>query len=236
VIVVTATITPRLGLPALVASDPSVRREQYLAVFRELLRTPGVDGIVLAENSGANLDEFSELALAASMPFEAITVGTEDWEPEDGRGYAEALLVQHALERSSLIGDEMFFKLTGRYLFRNLRSLISDVPDADLYFNLRRRPILFCDTHLYGATRKGFDLLRPHFPRLRTGAQPAERVMYDVVTSLIESGASVVPRLRREPRVEGIRGFDGRDYGSPKQRLKYCVRVVIRRAAPGVWV
>ncbi len=220
----------------LVASDPSERRQQYLAVFKELLGTPGVDGVVFAENSGADLSEFAQLAAAASMPFEAITVGTDDWEPEDGRGYAEALLVEHALARSSLIGDEMFFKLTGRYLVRNLGCLITDVPDADLYVNLRRRPILFCDTYLYGVTRRGFDLLKPHFSRLRTGAQPAERVMYDIVTNLMESGAAVVPRLRREPRVEGIRGYDGRDYGSPKQRLKYSARVIVRRVAPGIWV
>jgi hypothetical protein len=60
--------------------------------------------------------------------------------------------------------------------------------------------------------------------------------MYDVVSALSDHDRSVVPRLKREPRISGVRGFDGRQYGDLRQTGKYILRATMKRVLPSVWI
>ena len=194
---------------------------------------------MFAENSGADLEPFARVARRAGRTdaVELLDVAADDWRPEDGRAYGEALLVGHALGRSQLIGEDgLFWKLTGRYRVRNVGTLIATAPPkTDLYVNLRRHPQRWCDTYLFAATRGGWAAIERHLPRLRHDRQ-MEPVMYEIVRELMLEGARIVPRLRHEPRVEGVRGFDGAQYGRGKQLWKYRTRAATRVVAPWLWV
>ena len=64
IVLLTATIAPAKGVPALAMTDAVERSATYLAAFEFYLSKIGVafDGIVFAENSGADITEFQNLA------------------------------------------------------------------------------------------------------------------------------------------------------------------------------
>lgn len=239
VVLVTATIHPKAGQEGLVVNDPDDRLRQYLWAFEFYLQLPV--RVVLAENSGADLTSFREMARRAGRQHDVELLAlTTEWQPEMGRGFAETLLVGSAMEQAASLGlpGDMAWKVTGRYRFKNLIKIIEDAPVADLYMNLRRFPSPWADMWVYGITKRGWALLEPHLSELRSDVRPgpAEFAMYDVVSALSDHDRSVVPRLKREPRISGVRGFDGRQYGDLRQTGKYLLRATMKRVLPSVWI
>ena len=133
------------------------------------------------------------------------------------------------------------WKITGRYLVRNLRRLIDTAPDVDLYVNLRRWPRLWCDTYAYAFTRSGLErYLVPWWRIVDATTGPGhfgEVTIAHQLLPLLERGEpGIAPRFKYEPRLGGVRGSDLQSYDSPKQQVKYAVRVVARRLAPRLWI
>jgi hypothetical protein len=237
----TATIHPHSGVSNLRVTDPAVRMAEYLSSLRFALTLPrsSVNGVVLAENSGADLTPMREL-VGDRDDVELLSLPGSDAASGAGRGWLETQLVDQAVRGSELVGassDPLVWKTTGRYQVRNLPRLVATArPGGDLYFNLRRHPEHWADMWVYGVTPHGMSLLAEQGHRLRDDDGPAERTMYDVVTELAASGARVSTRFGVEPRISGVRGHDGRSFAAPSQQAKYAVRSVARRVAPSVWI
>jgi hypothetical protein len=239
VALLTATVHPKAGQGTLSVTDPQDRLRQYLWAFAFYLRLP--IRVILAENSGADLTDFSEMARAAGRLDQVELLAlTTDWQPEMGRGYAETLLVSSAMEQTTSLesAGQMVWKVTGRYQVKNLVKIIEDAPAADVYMNLRSIPRRWADLRVFGVTKRGWALLEPRLSELRSdiGTGPPETAMYDVVSELSAHDRSVVPRLTREPRISGVRGFDGRQYGDVRNTGKYLVRTAAKRVLPSVWI
>lgn len=170
-LLLTATITPS-DVPNLVVRDPVQRREEYLRATRFYLSL-GLP-VVLAENSGADLSDFRRLGSSLEVLQQAPS-----GEATLGRGFLETRLVIDAAHCSEQIAsaDGHFWKITGRYVVRNMARLVAKAqPSRDLYFNLRRHPELWADMWVYGASTRGMSLLEPNLGAL--AEEPAERPMY----------------------------------------------------------
>jgi len=198
-----------------------------------------VNGIVLAENSGADLTALREL-VGDRDDVELLAVPATGAETSPGRGWLETRLVADAVRASRLVresSDPVVWKTTGRYQVRNLAAVIgAAAPAADLWFNVRRRPERWADMWVYGATPAGIALLEQQLSRMREDDGPTERAMFDILHDLREAGGRVSMRFGAEPRITGVRGHDGRSYEDPAQRAKWAVRSVVRRVAPSLWI
>lgn len=247
-VLMTATIQPPPGVPALVRTDPVERLEDYRRAlgFYASLPSEAVDRIVLAENSGADLAALEGVATAAGKRVELVGFDGLDYPVAHGRAVGEVRLIATALERSRLLGSlgegERFWKVTGRLRVTNLARLAGTVPaGVDLYADFRRIPRPWVDLRAFACTRRGFrDFLLANVELMRQDeldaagySAPEERLFEQLAGEL--GGGRIAPRLRLEPRLEGYSGF-GDDYGRPSRRAWTAVRSVVRRLAPGVWI
>lgn len=238
-LLLTATVRPSPGMTGSRHNDPTRRLAEYRTAIAHAAAVADRVGarVVVGENSGSA----PELA-ADSGGVEVVDV--PPLAPADvagGKGWAEMRLVAVAHERcSTLRAARVVWKLTGRYRVLNLAPLVRRWPGADLTVNLRRHPEPWADMWVWAATQRGLVALDAHADRLRDDVEPyreAERSMFDLVVDLAAGpDLRVVPRLPVEPRLSGIRGWDGRRYDDPRQRAKWALRSVARRVAPGWWV
>jgi hypothetical protein len=249
-VLLTATITPPPGVPALARVDPGDRLEDYRRALAFYLGLPGaaVDRIVFAENSASEMGPVRALAETrdTGKELEVLSFYGLDYPVEYGRAVGEMLLIETALSRSRLLAalgeDELFWKITGRLRIRNFERLAASAPaDAMLYADFRRIPRPWMDLRVYACTRAGFrQLLLPRVRHMRQNeltsagfSAPEERLFGELLPE--RSTRRIVPRLRVEPLIEGYSGF-GKDYARPSRRLWSGLRGAIRRVCPGLWV
>ena len=240
VVLLTATIMPARNSDNLIIKDPTERLSQYIQGFSSALSMSRsvVRGVIFAENSGADLGVFAELA-SGREDVELLSYNSTG-DGSEGRGYLETRLVIDAMRDSKILASQptVIWKVTGRYRVRNLIRLMQRVPPSkDLYFNLRRWPYEWADMWVYGATLPGLALLEKTLEPLRQDrGQPAELALFKVLRNLEQSGEPISLRFPVEPRISGIRGFDGKSYDSPSQVAKWAIRSVARRVAGGLWI
>jgi hypothetical protein len=249
-IVLTATITPRAGVPALARTDPAERLDDYLQALGFYLGLPDslVDRVVFAENSAADLGPLeTEVARhRTGKDVELLSFEGVDYPVEHGRGVGETRLIETALERSRLLNalgdDGVFWKLTGRLRYRNLERLIATAPKScAFYADFRRYPHPWIDTRVFASTPRAFrDLFLPRLHLMRqdeldrTGyTAPEERLFSELLAE--RARWEIVPRLRTEPMIEGYSGQGG-DYARLTRRLWTRARSVIRKVFPGLWI
>ena len=133
ILLMTATITPR-NCPG-AQFDPEERRKRYLKAlvfYLGKLDEGVVDGIVFAENSASFLDDFKAIIPShLNDKVELISAPPEIF-PENLGKNNEFVLIDYVVDNSRLLQDNIvgFFKVTGRYYFRNLASLVGDVRSA----------------------------------------------------------------------------------------------------------
>ena len=244
VLLLTATITPDPNVPLLSVRDPGERQQEYLAALSFYLDVSqqAIDRIVFAESSASDLEPFEQLAREKGMEERLQLLPVESAPPELGRGVGEACIIDQAMVDSPAIRalqpDQQIWKVTGRYVVRNLERLITTAPQSDWYVNLRRVPIRYCDTCAYAFTVRGYErYLGDAAERIRSsGALSGEFAMATLVEELLARREPVVGRFRYVPRVEGVRAADQVAYHGGRQRMKYAVRVLARRVAPSIWV
>jgi hypothetical protein len=247
VLLLTATITPQKGIPSLAHRDPDQRRADYASAFRFYLGLlgPRLDGIVFIENSSSDLANFEALAreAGAADKVELISFHGQDSPPGYGRAYGEFRMLEHAVEHSEILrggGEDLIvWKMTGRYLTTNLPQLIATQPRAfDLYCNLRNHPLRWADMYLLAWNRVGYEgIIQGLAPRLRedtcVGAPEGE---FRRVIDEARRRYNVVPRFRHVPRIDGVRGYDNKNYTQGLGRGKLLARRIALKVAPWLWI
>lgn len=249
-LLLTATIAPPAGVPALARTDPADRLGDYQRALAFYLGLPSavVDRIVFAENSASDLAPLEALVrrIGAEKDVELVSFQGLDYPVEHGRGVGETRLIDTALSRSRLLRelgeDEMFWKLTGRLRFTNLERLIDTAPaSCDLYADFRRFPRPWVNTRVFACTPRAFrELFVPRLDLMRQDAldhtgfsAPEERLFNELMA---ERGHwRIVARLGVEPVIEGYSGFD-EDYARPSRRLWTRLRAGMRRLFPWLWI
>ena len=249
-VLLTATITPPSGVPALLRTEPADRLEDYRRALAFYLHLPPqtVNRIVFAENSASDLSVLEALVeeRGQGKDVELLSFYGLDYPVEHGRGVGETRLIETALKRSDLLGglgeDAMFWKITGRLQIRNLERLVATAPvNPRLYADFRRFPRPWVDTRVFACTPAGFrSLFSPRVQRMRQDelasagySAPEEWLFSELLTQ--RPNGSIVPRLRVEPIIHGYSGF-GDDYARPSRRLWSAARGMSRRLLPGLWI
>lgn len=245
-VLLTATVVPPTDARNLARRDAQLRLQDYLLAFDFYLaelRRDAFDALVLCENSGFDLAPFAERARGAGLAQRVELIGHFglDHPARHGRGYGEFKLVDHAMQHSVLIDalgmQAMVWKVTGRYRVHNLARLIATQPlQADLYCHCRDFPSRWLDMYLMRWNRRAYEqLIRGVYQALRQDQTPTSAEQhFRALVDGHDGGLRIVRRFAHVPQVEGVRGFDNRDYGA--MRRKHLARVVAQRLAPWIWI
>jgi hypothetical protein len=246
VLLMTATITPLPGIPALVRTDPKLRLHDYqasLAFYVDLLGSC-FDAIVFAENSNSNI-----APLVAACPtgrhsdkMEFISFYGLDYPPAYGRGYGDFQLVDYAMENSKLLlPQDVIWKVTGRYIIKNIQSVIKSRPStADIYCHMRNYPYRLCELYLLAWTRRGYEtVIKGIYPKLRNDIIPnthtIEETLFRGLVDHSFGSITIVPRFNVVPVVQGVRGWDNSLYSkswSPKLAARRLAHILM----PSLWI
>lgn len=124
VILLTACVNPG-GMPFTVLNDTSERLNQYREAL-DFYLSETILPIVFCENTMCDIsNEYSEFIESGRMEY--IAFNGNDFDKSKGKGFGEAIILQTAISRSSLIDEKtMIIKVTGRLKVFNINSLITD--------------------------------------------------------------------------------------------------------------
>jgi hypothetical protein len=243
ILILTASIIVPIGAPGIVRADPFLRRRDYERAFAFYTSFigQGVDRIVFAENTGADLKSLREIAIAkgvaASVDF--LMFEGNGFPPEYGRCFGESIILDRVMRSEfclALPEDTIYWKSTGRYQVKNLLRMMQTVPPSvELYCDMRRRhKTRWADMRLLSWTRRGYDeFLAGIAPLLREdirGYRPGEEALFDVLEERFSNSAiRYACSFTVEPFIDGVRAFDNRNWSSGRQRLVYHARSLQRR-------
>lgn len=245
ILIMTATITPPLGAPGLQRSDPALRLQDYARALRHYLKFvgKGIDRIIFAENSESDIAVLRSI-VDASPHAEAVEFclfNGMDHPANYGRCYSESKLLDHAMRSSSFASSaaegDFFYKVTGRYLLINIKSMIRSRPlGCNFYCDLRNAQNPWADMRFMGWSKTGYeqvfagigDQIREDQNHSRPGEESLHRALSK---SLPRPGT--VPHLRREPRFDGVRAYDNKNWNEGRQLVVYHLRqtqrILLRR-------
>jgi hypothetical protein len=233
ILLLTATITPPEDAILLSRSNPKDRLNDYIEALRFYCSLPSgqFSSIVFVENSESDLSELRKIAKGSNIPVEFLSFNGLDYPPQWGRAYGEFHLFDYAMDNSSALktldATDLIWKVTGRYRALNLSSIVGTAPRFDLYCDIRTQPMPWADLRVFGCTKDGYEkLLRELCERVKEnviGTAP-EIFLQPLIQSWAQANPSVVTRFTREPRIDGIRGKDSKNYLSGLNFIKYFVR------------
>ncbi len=245
ILLMTATVTPPAGATNLARSDPTERMVDYrtaLVFYIGELEANVIDAIVFVDNSASDLGVLRELASSSSHAnrIELIGFAGLDYPPEYGRGYGEMRLVDHAMAHAKLIDaaspDTMVWKVTGRYVVRNMQRLMTRSSAVDICCQCRDLPTRWADMYFMGWKKAAYAAtLLGTAERIKSGSgQPPAEVPFRQLIDELARRWPVQRRFAEPPVIVGVRGWDNQPY--EKQRGKSLVRKVLARAAPWLWI
>lgn len=240
VLIMTATITPPLDAPGMNRKDPAVRLDDYLNALRHYLELigPVIDAIVFVENSSSDISRLKLLAEDRGMGdrVEFLVFDGMDRPASYGRCYGEARILDFAMTHSRVIAasalNAVIYKITGRYKVMNFSRMKRSRPRVfDLYCDMRSARGYWADMRFMAWTRTGYDrCLRGISDEIREdthNGRPGEESLFFALQRRI-GNANVVSSYRREPLIDGVRGFDNVNWSHGRQRLVYWFRDVQR--------
>jgi hypothetical protein len=232
VLLLTSTVRPKSGQPQLVLTDPKLRLEEYrnaLLFYSTQLERGFIDRIVYAGNSGFDLTPLQRDFPSPSI--EWISFYDLDYEPTYHRGYGEFRLVERAHEESRELGSlgprDRIWKVTGRYVVRNLRRVVAMAPrEFDFYCDQRGA---WVEMSLLAWSRVGYQRhvagLWRHFA---TGKVP-ELVLAERLHAL-GADRQIVTSMRWPPYITGRRGSDGTPFVGRFTPLKFLLAASVKLA------
>lgn len=245
-LVLTATITPPQGVTNLARVDPAIRLDDYCRAFDFYCRALAegtITHLIFAENSGSDISRLRNLAekYGVSRKTEFICHQGLDYPPEYGRGYGEFKLIDKVMKSSSLIKNlqahESIWKVTGRYVLRNISTIIATRPThADFYCHCRDIPIPWIELFVLCWNKQAYDeflddiYLQLQENRLRGPCEQGFRKLIDARNFK----SKIVKRFRTIPQLEGYRGVDGHCY--EKMDFKLKIRKLANTFTPWLWI
>jgi hypothetical protein len=239
VLLLTATITPPLDAIVLQRASPKDRLNDYIKALRFYCSLPSGQfaTIVFVENSESDLAPLREIAKSSNTPVEFLSFNGLNYPPQWGRAYGEFHLFDYAMDNSNTLktldAADRIWKVTGRYRALNISSIVKTAARFDFYCDIRTWPMPWADLRVFGCTAPGYEkLLRGLCERVKEdviGTAP-EIFLQPLIQSWAQANPAVVARFTREPRIDGIRGKDSKNYLGGLNLIKYFVRSAQRRA------
>jgi hypothetical protein len=238
ILLLTATLRPPPGVSA--RADPALRLEDYriaLRFYLAMLERGELARLVFVDNSDSDLGALQSEAEAVGLAgrFEFMSFHGLDYPTEYGYGYGEFRLLDHAMTHSRFVNelaDAVVVKVTGRYVVRNLDALLRRLPTQfDVACDVRNRRQPWADLRVMAWTVAGYErVLRGVSARLRSDLTrvPPEMAMS---RHLHDSAGTfrIVHRFGLEPFVQGVRGYDGKNWTGGMFLAKHYARAVLRK-------
>jgi hypothetical protein len=217
------------------------RLSDYLFAFRFWLGESCVRRIVFVENSGFDLDPFRRLVglpRGKAKQVELISFQQPPFDPNLGKSYGEARIIQYALENSEILRGESFvIKGTGRYYPTNFYKVWPSISSAGFPFvlaNFYQFPVV-ADARYFGAH---VDFLRDYFlPATReiddSNGRYFEHSLAIAINSAVADGRVWRPFPGGGLLVDGVQASTNTVYGYPRwKRLVYRAIATLRNGVP----
>lgn len=252
-LLLTATITPKAGVPNLKRSDPSQRLLDYAEALKFYLKQIGscCDGIIFVENSNSDVSKLESIVndYGLEEKVEFIVFDGLDYPPHYDRGYGEFKLLDYGMSNSELIktsdsSNTTVWKITGRYIVQNLEKIIKQKPEQfDIYCNCRNYPKYWVDTYFLAWTPDGYEMcfrdvyhrLKTNVPGIPEGIAAEELFRSWLEQHFIRRNAKIIRRFKVTPSLAGIRGADNRSYFNDDS-WKYFARSTLQKITPWLWL
>jgi hypothetical protein len=251
ILLLTATITPKSGVPNLQRTNPLVRLQDYERALKFYLPFVNqyIDSIVFAENSNSDVSSLRNLAAQYGVTdqVEFVVFNGLDYPPSYDRGYGEFKLIDYAMKHSDIINNGhnngmIIWKVTGRYIVSNLPQIIARKPsNFDLYCNFRNFPKHWMDTYLLAWTIYGYQAClynTYHQLKLNVPGVPERAAAEELLRNLLDRSAKnikLVSRFNVTPKISGFRAADNQGY-STDNLWKFYLRNTIRILFPWLWI
>ncbi len=159
-----------------------------------------------------------------------------------GRAYGEFKLLDYAMEHASMVREaSVIWKVTGRYIVRNLRQMVRSAPDFDVYCDMKNHPLRWMDMRLIAWRPQIYSMIFNGIAdelNERMGESTMRDYLPERVAELLAAGKDIrlIQRFRKEPLVDGIRGYDNRNYSLGRNLAKFYVRTFGRTFLPSYWI
>lgn len=242
---ITSTIAPDPGVISLKRINVKDRLADYINAFGfycECLQKDVLQRIVYVDNSGYSLDDLVSIARAKGLTSRIEFISYKSTlSPRNGRFYLELNLIDHAVKSSAVLNEssaDVIWKITGRYLIKNLKAILSACrrSECDFYINCRNFPAGWADFYLVGFKLSAYHKVFSPNIHLYEGNVNGEAILRSYLESGQASDLNILRRLPRVPRVIGVRGYDGASYGGVVDSGKYYVRSVLNTLLPKLWI
>ena len=238
VLILTATISPPPTAPGMVRLDSTIRLQDYREALCYYVSSLGelIDKIAFIDNSGFNLDELSTEfdSFVKDKKLFFFQTNGNSYPPLYGRCFGEANILDFVMQSKfvdTLASDTIFWKVTGRYKLVNMEAVLRTRPtDTDFYMDLRAtRRSRWADMRVFSWTKSGFKSIFADIgPLIREDlrhGRPGEEAAYDVVLSrILDTKVTVCTCFITEPLLDGVRGFDNRNWSTGRQRAVSWLR------------
>jgi hypothetical protein len=240
-LLLTATITPLLGIPSLSRIDPNERLNDYIATISYYVRLELFDVIVFAENSNTNLDIIINKVnkISSKTKVEFISFDGLNFPATHGRGYGEMKIIEYAFQNSvHLKMSSVIWKCTGRYIVENIAKLVDSRPDVEFYCHCRNHPYKLCELFMFSFYPSAYSsFIENVATRIRNDIIPNvhsnEEMLYRKFIDEIDN-TQIVKRLKYIPIINGVRGWDNKPY-STRNSPKNIIRRFFNFILPAVW-
>lgn len=230
ILLLTSTIKPKSNQPHLKLTNYLDRLEDYktaLTFYSKLLETGEIDNIVYVDNSGFDLSCHADVFTNKNI--EWISFYDLDYPESYHRGYGESRLVDYAFQQSKTLikldESDKVWRITGRYIIKNICTIIKLAPDKfDFYCNLRGK---WVDMELLAWNKQGYkQIIENMWQRLATG-EATELILAKVVRGSQGKNLKVIKSQFWPPFVIGRRGTDGGDFQGRLTKYKFLLQKIL---------
>lgn len=243
----TATITPPASASNLARVDPEARKADYktaLKFYLDLCKVGVLDKVIICDNSSTDLDFLRQIARTSATleQLELISFFGLDYPSNYSRGYGEFKLLDYAMGHSETIkgtpDDTIIWKLTGRYIIRNLTKIITTKPPiADLYVHCRTIPQPWVEMFVMGWNKSSYHEIiggmYHDFGEQTVSGLSAESIFFDRLAKN-SYRSKIIRRFNTVPEIEGVRGWDGKRYEEMKGKI--WLRRISNTLFPWLWI
>lgn len=232
ILLLTSTIRPKTDQPELAIANPDERLKDYrnaLQFYSECLNEGVIDRIVYIDNSGYDLSCLSDQF--TSDRIEWISFYDLDYPSDYHRGYGEFRLVDTAFSRSKTLAEmgkeDVLWKVTGRYIVKNLATVIKYAPKRlDLYCLIKKK--IWAEMSLMAWSRRGYDMIiKGIWEQFATRKIP-ELILAEKMNGFDRSLCRIVTTYHWPPFIIGRRGANAVPYQGRFTPFKFALTVMYK--------
>ena len=223
-VIITGTIRPSRKVGHLVLKNEAERLEQYKDALLFIVQSSAFSKIVFCENSGYGIEGFADVqeqAAKLGTELELMSfAGNAEQVIKHGKGYGEGEIMDHVFANSRILEKELYFvKITGRLKVVNIKNICERLNPKRCYFNIPNRTIRdYYDTKLYAMPTEVFNA---YFRKAYDKVWDDKGIYLEkIYTEILSKEKIKVKNFPRYPRVIGMSGSLGYDYGYTECKCK----------------